>query len=96
MFKLPLQIVRARPLAGDRALALRGDGDSHEPHASPSCTSSSSVGCCVNPDERRNALWITMALIGGDHPAMPGTGHPIDRLTRQRQIFKGQNPAGLL
>lgn len=50
---------------------------------------------CVNPDERRNALWITMALIAADHPAMPGTGCPVDRLTRQRQIFNGQNPAGL-
>jgi hypothetical protein len=49
---------------------------------------------CVNPDERRNALWITMALLGADHPAMPRTGSPIDRLSRQRQIFKGQNPAG--
>jgi hypothetical protein len=50
---------------------------------------------CVNPDERRNALWITLALLAADHPAMPGTGRPVDRLTRQRQIFKGQNPAGL-
>jgi len=50
---------------------------------------------CVNPDERRNALWITMALLGADHPAMPGTGRPIDRLTRQRRLFRGQNPAGL-
>ena len=24
---------------------------------------------CVNPDERRNALWVTMALLGADHPA---------------------------
>jgi hypothetical protein len=50
---------------------------------------------CVNPDERRNALWITMALLGADHPAMPGTSCPLDRLTRQRQTFNGQNPAGL-
>jgi hypothetical protein len=50
---------------------------------------------CVNPDERRNALRITMALLAANHPAMPGTGCPGDRLTRQRQIFKGQNPAGL-
>jgi hypothetical protein len=50
---------------------------------------------CVNPDERRNALWIAMALLGNDHPSIPGSGHTIDRLTRQRQIFKGQNPAGL-
>jgi len=49
----------------------------------------------VNPDERGNTLWITMALLGADHPAMPGTGNPIDRLTRQRQILKGQNSAGL-
>lgn len=50
---------------------------------------------CVNPDERRNALWITMAILGADHPVIPGTGLPTDRLTRQRQIIKGQNPAGL-
>jgi hypothetical protein len=50
---------------------------------------------CVNPDERRNALWITMALLAADHPPMPGTGCPVDRLARQGQIFKGQNPAGL-
>lgn len=50
---------------------------------------------CVNPDERRNALWIALALLGADHPAMPGTGNPIDRLSRQQRIFKGQNPAGL-
>jgi hypothetical protein len=38
---------------------------------------------------------MTMALLGADHPAMPGTGCPIDRLTRQRQIFRAQNPAGV-
>ncbi len=50
---------------------------------------------CVNPDERRNALWITMALLGADHPSIPGSGHTIDRLSRQREIFKDQNPAGV-
>lgn len=50
---------------------------------------------CVNPDERRNALWITMALLGADHPTMPGASRPVDRLKRQRQILKGQSPAGL-
>ena len=50
---------------------------------------------CVNPDERRNAFWITMALLGAEHPVMPGMGPPINRLRRQRQIFKGQNPEGL-
>jgi hypothetical protein len=50
---------------------------------------------CVNPDERRNALWITMALLSADHPPTPETRCPVDRLTRQRQIFKGQNPAGI-
>ena len=54
-----------------------------------------SMRLCVNPDERRNALWITMALLGAEHPALPGTGCPIDRLTRQRQIFGAQNPAGV-
>jgi len=49
---------------------------------------------CVNPDERRNALWITLALLATDHPAMPRSGCPADRRTRQRQILKGQNPAG--
>jgi hypothetical protein len=50
---------------------------------------------CVNADERRNALWITMALLATDHPAMPRTGGPLDRRTRQLQIFRGQNPAGI-
>ncbi len=50
---------------------------------------------CVNPDERRNALWITLALLVADHPAMPRAGGPLDRRTRQCQIFKGQNPAGV-
>jgi hypothetical protein len=36
-----------------------------------------------------------MALLGADHPAMPGTGGSIDRLTRERQIFRAQNLAGL-
>ena len=50
---------------------------------------------CVNPDERRNALWITMALLAADHPAMPGTSRPLDRRAATIKIFKGQNPAGL-
>jgi hypothetical protein len=50
---------------------------------------------CVNPDERRNALWITLALLAAAHPAMPRTGCLLDRPSRQRQIFQGQNPAGL-
>jgi len=54
-----------------------------------------SMRLCVNPDERRNAFWISLALLAADHPGMPRMGRPVDRQTRQRQIFKGQNPAGL-
>jgi hypothetical protein len=54
-----------------------------------------SMRLCVNPDERRNAFWISLALLAADHPGMPRTGCPADRRTRQLQILKGQNPAGL-
>jgi hypothetical protein len=54
-----------------------------------------SMRLCINPDERRNALWITMALLAADYPAMPRTGPAADRISRQRQIFRGKNSAGL-
>jgi hypothetical protein len=51
-----------------------------------------SMRLCVNPDDRRNAFWISLALLAADHPGMPRMGRPVDRQPRQRQIFKGQNP----
>lgn len=36
-----------------------------------------------------------MALLAADYPAMPRTEPAVDRRSRQREIFMGQNSAGL-
>jgi hypothetical protein len=49
----------------------------------------------VDPDERRNALWMAHGLLATAHPSMPRTGPGVDSRARQRKIFRGQSPAGL-
>jgi hypothetical protein len=49
----------------------------------------------VEPDERRNALWMAHGLLAAVQPPMPHTGSGFDRRARQWKILRGQNPACL-
>jgi hypothetical protein len=49
----------------------------------------------VDPDERRNALWMAHGLLATVQPPIPHTGPGFDRRARQRRILRGQNPASL-
>ncbi len=59
------------------------------------CQPERSLRLRVDPDERRNALWMAHGLLAAVQPPMPHTGPGFDRRARQRQIFRGQNPARL-
>lgn len=49
----------------------------------------------IDPAARRSALWLAHALLANAHPAIRTTDGRTDRQARQRQVFRGQNPAGL-
>ena len=49
----------------------------------------------IEPAVRRSALWLAHALLAKSHPATRSTEGGMDRQGRQRQVFRGQNPAGL-
>ena len=59
------------------------------------CQPERSLRLRVDPDERRNALWMAHGLLAAVQPPMPHGGPGSDRRARQRQIFRGQNPARL-